>query len=329
MVIYQRNAGASVTPTATTYTLDRWQATLSQSSKYSVQQSSVAPTGFVNSTLITSLSAYSVGASDFFDYRQSIEGFNVSDLGWGTANAKTVTLSFWVRSSLTGTFGGALTNNNQDRTYPFTYTISSANTWEQKTVTIAGPTSGTWLTTNGVGVRLWFDLGTGTGYNGTANTWTASQIYRTAGSVQLLANSGATFYITGVQLEVGSSATGFEYVNYQTLLANCQRYYWQMVNGDQNNIANGVYYSGDTFICSVQYPVTMRTAPSLSYVTGTSYYIIYVNGSDPINAMYLGATTATGTNLESGGQGASGPTGYGGQLRSNNASAKLAFTAEL
>jgi hypothetical protein len=171
MVIDQRNAGASVTPTDGQYTLDRWRSLQAVASKYSVQQSSTVPTGFKNSLLVTSLSSYTVGAAEYFVQEQRIEGFNVSDLAWGTASAATVTVSFWVRSSLTGTFGGALRNSAATRSYPFTYTISAANTWEQKTVTIAGDTSGTWLTDNGVGLDVSFGLGVGSTLSGTAGAW--------------------------------------------------------------------------------------------------------------------------------------------------------------
>ena len=164
MVIDQRNAGASVTPTTTEYITDRWALYCTQSSKFSSQQNAgsvTPPVGFTNYLGATSLSAYSVGANDFFMFGQRIEGFNVA-LGWGTANAKTVTLSFWVRSSLTGTFGGSLVNSAGNRSYPYTYTISTANTWEQKSVTIAGDTSGTWVgATNGIGVIVIFNLGSG------------------------------------------------------------------------------------------------------------------------------------------------------------------------
>jgi len=174
MVIDQRNAGASVTPTGNSYTLDRWQAVTNVSSKFSVQQNAgsvTPPVGFSNYLGVTSLASTSLGAGDYYTITQYIEGYNIADLNWGTANAKTITLSFWVRSSLTGTFGGALENNGQSRSYPFTYTISSANTWEQKSLTIAGDTSGTWNTTNSTGISVWFGLGVGTTYNGTAGAW--------------------------------------------------------------------------------------------------------------------------------------------------------------
>ena len=227
MRIDQRNAGASVTPTDGQYTVDRWNAGLTQASKFSIQQSSVAPAGFTNSLLVTSLSAYSVASGDLFRVSQYIEGFNASDLGWGAAGAQSVTLSFWVRSSLTGTFSGALLNSAVNRSYPFTYTISAANTWEQKSVTIVGDTSGTWLTTSGIGIRVGFSLGAGSSFSGTAGAWAASTLTAATGATSVVGTSGATFYITGVQLEAGSTATSFDRRPYGTELALCQRYFYK------------------------------------------------------------------------------------------------------
>jgi hypothetical protein len=228
MVIDQRNAGASVTPTNGQYLVDRFSAILSAASKFSVQQDAGAvtpPIGFNDYLGCTSLSAYSVGAAESFGVAQSIEGYNVADLDWGTANAKTVTLSFWVRSSLTGTFGGAIRNSAADRSYPYSYTISTANTWEYKTVTIAGDTSGTWLKTNGIGLQLIFGLGSGATRSGTAGAWAGTSYTNATGATSVVGTNGATFYITGVQLEVGSTATSFDYRSYGTELALCQRYY--------------------------------------------------------------------------------------------------------
>jgi hypothetical protein len=225
MVIDQRNAGASVTPTTSTYTLDRWNAVNSITSKYTVQQVSDAPTGFINSLKVTSSAATSLGASDYYYLQQNIEGLNVFDFAFGTASAATSTLSFWVKSSLTGTFGGVLSNSAANRSYPFTYTISAANTWEQKTVTITGDTTGTWLTTNGTGLRVDFGLGVGSTYSGTAGAWAATTYVSATGATSVVGTNGATFYITGVQLEKGSTATSFDYRPYGTELALCQRYY--------------------------------------------------------------------------------------------------------
>ena len=268
MQIDQRNAGASVTIGASTatYTLDRWRAYATQASKMSFQQSTDAPTEFVNSLKVTSLSAYSVLSSDLFNVTQPIEGYNIADFGWGTANAKTVTLSFWVKSSLTGTFSGAF-NGQNNRCYAFTYTISSANTWEQKTVTIAGDTSGTWGTGNSYGIYLTWSLGAGSAYLISANSWQAADIIGATGSNSVVGTSGATFYITGVQLEQNTSATPFERRLYNQELANCQRYYQTSATNLPN--LHGASYDTGVWLGNVYFPVIMRSAPTITNTGGT------------------------------------------------------------
>ena len=276
MVIDQRNAGASVTVSSDVYTLDRWQAVQSQASKYTVQQNAASvtpPTGFINYLGATSSAATSLGASDYFFLQQIIEGLNIADLAWGTANASTVTLSFWVRSSLTGTFGGSLANSAGSRSYPYTFSISSANTWEQKSITIAGDTSGTWLTTNGSGIKLRFGLGVGTTYSGTANAWAGANYFSATGATSVVGTSGATFYITGVQLEKGSTATSFDYRPYGTELALCQRYYYNSYpnggSGTGHTFAGGVIPSALSIAeCCVGFPVSMRAAPTVTFPDG-------------------------------------------------------------
>jgi len=236
MVINQRAGGTvTINSAAWTYVTDRF-CFLGQSTDgvFTAQQSSTAPAGFNNSLLVTVTTAdASIGASQIYTLRHTIEGYNVADLNWGTSDAKAVTLSFWVRSSVTGTFSGCF-NNEGTASYPFTYAISSANTWEQKTITVAGPTSGTWGTTNSNGIRLTWSLGVGSTYSGTASAWNYSTEYFAASSTtNLISTNGATFYITGVQLEVGSTATSFDYRPYGTELALCQRYY-------QSNYPSGV-----------------------------------------------------------------------------------------
>jgi len=281
MVIDQRNAGASVTPAAPNqYTVDRWKADISVSSKYSAQQSSTAPTGFVNSLLITSLSAYTVGSAERFCMTQNIEGLNVPDLAWGTANAKTITLSFWVRSSLTGTFGGAISNSAQNRSYPFTYTISSANTFEQKTITITGDTSGTWLTTSGIGLRVIWGLGVGSTLSTTAGAWAAGEYYSATGATSVVGTNGATWYITGAQLEVGSVATPFERRDYGTELSRCQRYFVSLSQPRLRGVNNGTNCQR----MGISLPVTMRASPTVS-LSGTI-------------AVYNGSNTGTGTSVD-------------------------------
>ena len=273
MVIDRRNAGASVTITSTvaaTYTVDRWQAYGTQASKFSVQQNAgsvTPPTGYSNYAGITSLSAYSVLSTDRFQFGQAIEGFNAADLAFGTASAATVTLSFWVRSSLTGTFGGSLGNSAGNRNYPFTFTISSANTWEQKSITVAGDTTGTWVgATNGIGLYVIFGLGAGSTLSGTAGAWTSSFVVTATGAQSVVGTNGATFYITGVQLEKGSTATSFDYRPYGTELALCQRYYWK---GSGLLMWN---FTGSTIaVASAQsFPVTMRASPTVTVANSSA-----------------------------------------------------------
>jgi len=280
MVIDQRNAGASGTAVAPTYTVDRFQVYGTQSSKLTWQQNAgsvTPPTGFSNYLGITSSSAYSVGSGDIFVIQHNIEGFNTSDLAFGTANAKTVTLSFWVYSSLTGTFGGSLRNSAFNRSYPFSYTISSANTWTQISITIAGDTTGTWIgATNGLGIQVNWSLGTGTTYSGTAGSWAASNYLSATGATSVVGTNGATFYITGVQLETGTKATSFDYRPYGTELALCQRYYcksYQISTVPQTSTTAGVFAvvtvtspsSGQAGVGGGnKWPVQMRTSPTVT-----------------------------------------------------------------
>ena len=297
MVIDQRNAGASVTPTDGAYTLDRWNAGLTQASKFSVQQSSVAPAGFTNSLLVTSLSAYSVASGDLFRVSQYIEGFNASDLGWGAAGAQSVTLSFWVRSSLTGTFSGALLNSAVNRSYPFTYTISAANTWEQKSVTIAGDTSGTWLTTNGIGIRVGFSLGAGSSFSGTAGAWAASTLTAATGAVSVVGTNGATWYVTGVQLEKGSTATSFDYRPYGTELQLCQRYYEeQSYQGGNMMLSINQAYSTTATFGSFFYKVKKRAAPTVS-ASGTTIVALNASASSAGGTIGFTETSEDGTRV--------------------------------
>jgi hypothetical protein len=268
MVIDQRNAGASVTPANNQYTLDRYIAYLTQSSKFTVQQNAgsvTPPAGFTNYLGVTSSSAYSVTSSDFFGVAQYIEGFNTADLNFGTANAQPVTLSFWVRSSLTGTFASSISNNNFDRSYPYTYTINSANTWEYKTITIPGDTAGTWVgATNGLGLRVYFNIGAGSNYTGTAGAWAGSGLLTTAGAVSVVGTSGATFYFTGVQLEEGTAASPFEYRLITTELQLCQRYFFKQTYQQANTRFGTGLGEGGTSINGIliNLPVSMRTIPT-------------------------------------------------------------------
>ena len=278
MRIDQRNAGASVTLTSgNTYVADRFTAVEDSDGAMTAEQVSDAPTGFVNSIKFTTTTADgSLAAGQYANIQQKIEGTNISDLAWGTASAKTITLSFWVRSSLTGTFSGSLRNSAVDRTYVFTYSISSADTWEQKAITIVGDTSGTWLTTTGVGIRITLALGAGTNFVATAGSWGSGNYFAASGTTNVLGTLNATFYITGVQLEVGSVATPFERRPYGTELALCQRYAcssfplgtaWAQNAGTAGAFSYIVLVGGTSagFGVSMPFPVTMRANPTLTY----------------------------------------------------------------
>jgi len=290
MVIDQRNAGASLTINTTQpYTLDRWVAFSSVTSKYSVQQNAGAvtpPAGFKNYLGVTSLATTSLGAGDYYFIAQKIEGYNCADLGFGAAGASTVTLSFWVRSSLTGTFGGALNNGDSTRAYPFTYTISTANTWEQKSVTITGDTSGTWDTTNGKAIIVILGLGVGTTSSGTAGSWSSNAYFSATGATSVVGTNGATFYITGVQLEKGSTATSFDYRPYGTELALCQRYYEIGNVNCAGILLNTTLVSGN-----VNFIVPKRASTTATY-SGASFY--YNSTSPAISSSTASGATAYG-----------------------------------
>jgi hypothetical protein len=340
MRIDQRNAGAAVTVNSTSdfFPVDRFSGYGQVSDGvYTLQQSSVAPAGFVNSILATVTTAdTSVGASQYYFLTQRIEGTNCSDLGFGTASAKTVTVSFWVRSSLTGTFGGSLANSAFNRSYPFSYTINSANTWEQKSITITGDTSGTWLTTNGIGLRVYWDFGSGSDNVATAGSWLGAGEVGVTGGTRLISTSGATFYITGVQLEVGSTATSFDYRPYGTELNLCYRYYYKVKSSGTSfsNLGTGYNTATTTANIMVFFPVTLRTRPTALETSGTAsdYSIAYEITATTCSVVpaysapsneFQSLTVFTVSSGLTAGQGSRGCSSI------NNANAFLAWSAEL
>ena len=258
MRIDQRNAGAAVT---SGFPLDRWQIELfSGGGAANVEQVVDSPTdGFYYSMKVDVTTAdTSLAAGDMYGIRQIIEGNNVVDLRYGLTGAKTVTVSFWVKSNVTGTFCAAVRNGDNDRCKPKEYTISSANTWEKKTLTFTGDTSGTWGRTNGRGIQLSFCLGSGTTRQGTADTWNTSEVHCTSNQTNLFASTSNEWYVTGVQLEVGEKATAFSHSSYVDELQRCQRYY---------EIARGLGWprsSDNVVMGSISYKTEKRATPTLT-----------------------------------------------------------------
>ena len=227
MAIDQRNVGASATSNGSVYTVDRFEFQMSSvTNVQTYQQVTDAPAGFNKSLKITNNSTTQATAAGVLcTPRQKIEGLNTAYLNWGTSDAQTVTVSFWVKASVTGTYPVALTNNNFSRSFVTNYTVSVANTWEYKTVTIAGDTSGTWTVDTTTGINVLFSLDTGSTYQTTAGSWQAGNYRGTSSDVHFLANASATWQITAVQVEANTTATPFEHLQYTTQLQLCQRYY--------------------------------------------------------------------------------------------------------
>ena len=295
MAIAQR--GTSAVTTDESFPVDRFQLQV-VNANLSLVQSSTAPAGFNYSIAATVTSTTSSAVTDRSRLFQNIEGFNVADLDWGTANAKTITISFWARSTVTGTYSGNVTNSGGNRSYIFTYALT-ANTWTYVTATIAGDTSGTWLKTNGNGLGLNpITFNCGANYQGTAGSWIAGDARGTSGSTYLAtSNSGAVFNITGVQLEVGSTATSFDYRPYGTELQLCQRYFqtYGYGIGSPNDapLGTGYYFTSTEAIVLMYFSVTMRAKPTYSSATVTNgYRYSRAGASTTINSLpYYGTSS--------------------------------------
>jgi hypothetical protein len=281
--IDQRNAGASVTVSTTSNVFgpDRWYGTIN-GGNVSIQQTSTVPNNnFRNSVKITTTTASTPASTgEYAAFHQAIEGLNIGDLGWGTSDAEPVTLSFWSRASQTGKYNITLVNHNGSRCNPGEFTVSSANTWAQYSITFSGDTGGSWQANNQTGLVVRVGLGDSDGYNGTVNTWNNSAGgyigIQTAGSVKLKATLGADLYFAGMQLEAGSTATSYDYRHYGNELALCQRYYAKSYA--QGTVpATNTPTGASTMFCSssgtgymvggVTLPVTMRVSPAITLYT--------------------------------------------------------------
>jgi hypothetical protein len=326
MRIDQRNAGAAITNPG--FCVDRWAPNTFGSLVYTQQQVTDAPAGFTNSLRITVTTAGTPTASQWTFSRQIIEGNNIADFAWGTASAQAITVSFWVKSSITGTYSLFAINSAEDRSYVGTFAVSAANTWEFKTVTIPGDTSGTWLTNNSNGIRFGFDLGSGSNFQGTGNAWNSGWKQRTSGTVNFCQTAGATFQITGVQLEAGSVASPFERRDYGRELMMCQRYLpcFDASNGfataapvasafaQSSTVARAVYvHKTPTRVPPTGITVTSPT--SFIFASGTGYVASAVAFSFAgVDASLVDLTVTAAT------------TGQGGYVYGGASTCKIVFT---
>jgi hypothetical protein len=264
MRIDQRNGGAA--GTAGGYTVDRWQYAASQAAKGTWGQSASGAPGFPYCLSFASSSAYTAAAAEYFEIVQAIEADAVSDFQWGTANAQPVTLSFWATSNRTGTFSGAIQNYAGTRAYPFSFSLPTVSTWTKIVITIPGDTGGAWVMSGNAGAAyLCFDLGSGSSKRGPANAWASVGYTGVTGAVSIVATNGATFYVTGVKLEVGSVATPYNRQSLAKSMADCQRYY----QTGRLYMAGYQTVSG-FFQTSVLLPVQMRAAPTLTPTTNSN-----------------------------------------------------------
>ena len=268
MQINERGSGTlTVNSSTSVYPVDRWVSRGEGGSKaFTIQQISVASSGLGvrNAIKVTSSQAASVGSSDLFNVRQMIEGYNIQRMNFGESGCKSMTLSFTAFSSVAGTHSGAFQNSAQNRSYPFTYTLAQ-NTWTDVSVTIPPITDGSsWNETTGVGLRLVFDMGSGNNFRGTAGQWNSAQDEGATGAVRILETNGATWFVTKVQLEVGTESTDFEHRSFAEELSLCQRYYYQ-----NTAVIAGIFIPDnadtDSAYGGVQFPVPMRAAPTVVF----------------------------------------------------------------
>ena len=333
MIVSQR--GTSFAAANNIYTLDRFRIQGSHDGAVTVTQSSTSPDGFPKSLKVDVTTAdASIASGQYLQLVNKVEAQDLQDLAYGTSSAKTITVSFYVRSNLTGTYTFAMQQpDGSNRQMSQTYTINSANTWERKTFTFAGDTSGVINDDNGKGFDIYWNLAIGSQYTtGTSRAaWTANADadFAAGHTANLLSSTSNEFYLTGIQLEVSSVVTEYDHRSFGQELALCQRYYYKHTEGNGKDIGVGTYYRATLFAFSLKFPVSMRTAPSLDYVSGTDYYTIYHSDTfDAFTSMALERQNENSAAVDTS-TGTSGVQGAGGVLATSNSASYFAFSAEL
>ena len=288
MSVDQRNETATINGTSVTYNVDRFLGRgVSSAGVFTLAQDTTAPAGFTNSLKATVTTAdSSIASGSSYRVQHFVEGNNSSYLYWGNSGAETVTLSFYVRSSVTGTFGGSFANGDFNRFNVFSYTINQADTWERKVVNITGDTSGTWSTDNSLAIRINWSLGAGSTLLGSAGSWGSSTKEGVTSQTNLIATNSATWYITGVQLEVGefdsTTIPSFPFESYDSNFKKCCRYF-QNQEYDTNANMIGVGYNESNSIGRgvIMFPFgQMRSRPSISTPTVSNAFRIISQSHD-------------------------------------------------
>ena len=305
MEVAQRGGSETTIDSSTSeYVCDRWAARAEPGDAFLYDQDNSAPYGFKNSLKFNCSNTSGGGSNQLYTISQAIEGYNIADFGFGGGSARGMSISFWVKASITGDWGGSVQNSDRDRSYPFVYNIAVADEWEYKTVYIPGPTSGSWNNTNGVGIRLNFDMGCGSGFRGNAGQWNNADDRGPSGAISPMQTLNSVWRVTGVQLEMGPAATPFEYRGYPIELVRCKRYYQRIGYGNHLCITNAINNNAARIPIPI-FPVEMRaqpayTAPTLTEfsagtaITPSSTHQPSKNGggyiqlpSSPTNGMYL------------------------------------------
>lgn len=333
MRIFQRNNSGNV-PNASTYYLDRWKLRNSSSGTlYITQQNGTSgPPGFRSWMLVECDGAdTSPGISAYTRIQQYIEGYNCF-MDWGYGNTDYITVSFWVKSTTTGVYTFGVEDGDASPIYLQDYTIDQPNVWEKKVLHVPPPKEGTWKgADNGVGARLTWTLMAGSQQVQTGNTWVTSYGMSTGNQVNFLADTNNNFYITGVQVEVGRNATDFEYRSYGEELALCQRYYTKIIPGAENiDLGLGWAITSSSAIASIPFPTSMRISPSAleAPTSGLDFFIGYQNTTINVTGLSFSAASPEMARL-TGTLATSATVGQGIALRTRDANAYTAFSAEL
>ncbi len=342
MQVAQRGTSAVAAGAGTYPSIDRFKAWESTDGAFTVEQSTTAPAGFTTSFKAQVTTAdTSLAAAQYAQISQQIEAQNLQHLEYGTSGAKTLTLSFHVRSSKTGSYSITIyKNDSTEYLFSKSYTIDSADTWEKKTITITPDSNikasgGAIANDTGIGFYVFWNLAAGTNFDdATDNTWSSNTgHYNTNSQVNWMDNTSNNFYLTGVQLEVGETSTPFEHEDYGTTLAKCQRYFFRFQSDTAYDAFAPAYWLVTTQVYAMyEFPVTMRDQPAMTVSSFTSGdWRIHSNGGDGnLGSLIINRCTPNNVQTFSDQSSNTGTAGYAGAIRNyGSTSPYIEFSAEL